>query len=141
MWGQTVQAFSDSNDEGRDAAFHGAWTNKGGETLSGSFTVQCKFTANEAQSLTASGVKQELLKAKELAKKGLCDNYILFSNAKLSGRSESAMRKLFLEIPGIKHFVSYGHEAISGIIAESTKLRMLVPRLYGLLITHKAIHE
>jgi len=132
IWGQVIQTFFDSNDGGRDGAFHGEWIGKNGESFSGSFTVQCKFTAKADTQTTLSSLSDELIKAERLAKKGLSDNYILFSNAKLTGLNEEKIRQAFENIPGIKCFSSYGCERISQIIHESPRLRMLVPRVYGL---------
>lgn len=132
IWGQVIQTFFDSQDGGRDGAFHGEWIGKQGESFSGSFTVQCKFTAKADAHTILSDLKDELTKAARLAEKGLSDNYILFSNAKLTGLNEEKIRQAFENIPGIKHFSLYGRERISQIIQESPRLRMLVPRVYGL---------
>jgi len=132
MWGQVVQAFFDSRDGGRDGAFHGSWKPVGGEVFQGSFTVQCKFTAKADRILQPSDLKDELAKARRLAARGLADNYILFTNAGVTGTTEEAIRELYEAIAGIKHFAAYGCDRISQIIRESPRLRMLVPRVYGL---------
>jgi energy-coupling factor transporter ATP-binding protein EcfA2 len=131
IWGQTVQAFSDTKDGGRDGAFHGSWKS-GSKILEGSFTVQCKFTAKKSSSLSISDLTDELKKAKRLAGRGLADNYFLFTNTILTGTSEELVREAFLKIENIKSFHIYGVERISQIINESPRLRMLVPRIYGL---------
>ena len=132
VWGQVVQSFSDSSDGGRDGAFHGTWRTGGGESYEGAFTVQCKFTAKPDKILKLSDVKDELTKAKRLAARGLADNYFLFTNARLKGTSDEKVRETFEAIPGIKRFAAFGSERISQIIRESSRLRMLVPRVYGL---------
>lgn len=132
IWGQTVQSFFDSHDGGRDVAFHGAWNSKQGESFHGAFTVQCKFTAKRDKTLTLSDLKDELAKAERLASRGLADNYILFTNARLTGVSEEKIKAAFEKTPGLKHFAAYGCERISQIIRNSPRLRMLVPRVYGL---------
>ena len=106
--------------------------NKDGEPLSGSFTVQCKFTAQADKLIKLSDLTEELEKARRLAEKGLSDNYILFSNSKLTGENEEKIREAFEGIPGVKHFKCYGRERITQIIREFSRLRMLVPRVYGL---------
>jgi hypothetical protein len=131
-YGQTVQSFFDSHDGGRDGAFHGTWEIKQGELLQGAFTVQCKFTGKQDKTITLLDLKDELAKAERLASRGLADNYILFTNARLTGVSEEKIKTAFEEISGIKHFAVYGCERISQIIRESARLRMLVPRVYGL---------
>ena len=98
IWGQVIQTFFDSQDGGRDGAFHGEWIRKDGESFSGSFTVQCKFTAKADTHTILSDLKDELTKAARLAEKGLSDNYILFSNAKLTGLNEEKIRQAFENI-------------------------------------------
>jgi len=131
LWGQTVQTFFDSNDGGRDGAFHGEWTSKDGAVYNGTFTVQCKFTLAPNKQLHLSDLKDELKKAQRLVQRKLADNYFLFTNARLTGTSEDIIRKAFLS-HGVKQFKAYGAEGITKIIRESSKLRMLVPRIYGL---------
>lgn len=132
VFGQTIQTFFDSNDGGRDGAFHGSWKPSPTETWTGSFTVQCKFTAKASKHWTPADFKGEIAKAAKLAKRGLADNYLLFTNSPLSGNTEAELRNCFIAVPGIKNFAAYGLERISGIIRESSRLRMLVPRVYGL---------
>ncbi len=132
VWGQVVQGFFDSHDGGRDGAFHGTWAQVNGESFHGAFTAQCKFTAKANKCLQISDLKDEFVKAKRLATRGLVDNYILFTNARLTGSTEEKIRQKFEAIPGIKRFAAYGCERISQIIRESPRLRMLVPRVYGL---------
>lgn len=132
VWGQPIQTFFDSNDGGRDGAFHGTWSPTPGAELAGSFTVQCKFTAAPGKHLALGDVSDELAKATRLANKGLADHYLLFTNAHLKGVVEEQLRAAFLGIPGIKNFQAYGGERISLMIRQSPKLRMLVPRVYGL---------
>ena len=132
VWGQEIQTFADSRDGGRDGAFHGEWVSEDGESLSGSFTVQCKFTVQADKRIKLSDLTDELEKAERLAKKGLSDNYILFTNSKLTGENEERIREAFENIPGVKRVKCYGRERITQIIRESSRLRMLVPRVYGL---------
>ncbi len=132
VWGQTVQSFFDSHDGGRDGAFYGRWISKDGEIFEGSFTAQCKFTAKADKQIQLSDLKDEFKKAKRLAERGLADNYFLFTNARLTGTTEVTIREAFLKIVGIKQFKVFGAERISLIIRESPRLRMLVPRVYGL---------
>jgi hypothetical protein len=132
VWGQVVQTFFDSRDGGRDGSFHGSWKPSGGESFQGSFTAQCKFTAKADTILKSSDLKDELAKAHRLASRGLADNYILFTNARLIGTTEEKIRTIYENIPGIKRFAAYGCERISQIIRETPRLRMLVPRVYGL---------
>lgn len=132
VWGQAVQSFFDSHDGGRDGAFNGCWTPTPGEVYQGSFTVQCKFTSKPSKTLRIGDLSDELEKARRLADRGLADNYFLFTNAQLTGITAEKVQRAFESIPGIRRFATYGAERISEFIRESPRLRMLVPRVYGL---------
>jgi len=129
IWRCPVQSFFDSNDGGRDGAFI-IRGNKTGQQLAA--TIQCKFTAKENTHIRVSTLTDEIEKAKNLASKGLAANYILFTNQLLTGKRDEELKSLFEKIPGIESFHAYGHEAITQIIRDSSRLRMLVPRVYGL---------
>ena len=130
--GQTVQGFVKSYDGGRDGAFYGTWSPQAGEAFQGAFTVQCKFSARADKTIGLSDLDDELTKAAKLAARGLADNYILFTNMRVTGVAEAAIRAAYEAIPGIKRFAAYGSDRISRFIRESPRLRMLVPRVYGL---------
>lgn len=132
VWGQSVQSFFDSHDGGRDGAFNGTWTPALGEMYQGAFTVQCKFTSKPSNALRTGDLCDELEKARRLAARGLADNYFLFTNAQLTGTTAEKLQVAFESIPGIRRFATYGAERISEFIRESPRLRMLVPRVYGL---------
>ncbi len=132
LWGQTIQTFFDSHDGGRDGAFNGEWVTDKSESYSGTFTVQCKFTANPNETIKLSQLAGELEKAERLANKGLANNYFLFTNAKLTGSNDEKIRDKFESIPEIQKCVVYGGDRISQMIRDSKHLRMLVPRVYGL---------
>ncbi|HEY8126393.1 MAG TPA: hypothetical protein VIF88_13355 [Methylocystis sp.] len=143
VWGQVVQGFFDSHDGGRDGAFYGTWIPKAGEALEGSFAAQCKFSQKPNRTLKLSDLRDELSKAARLADRGLADNYILFTNMQLTGNSDGSIRAAFERIQGIKQCVIFGCERISQFIQESPRLRMLVPRVYGLgdlgqILDHRA---
>jgi hypothetical protein len=130
--GQTVQIFLPSQDGGRDGAFTGAWSANHCGGIDGSFTVQCKFTSKKGNTLTPSELSDELKKAQRLAKRKLAANYILMTNYGLSGKADENIREAFLRIKGIHCFLLFGSEWITLKIRENPRLRMLVPRVYGL---------
>lgn len=132
IWGQTIQTFFDSQDGGRDGAFNGEWQSNQGESYSGTFTVQCKFTSDANSVIKLSGLTDEIKKAERLAQRGLATNYFLLTNAKLTGVNDEAIRSKFESISKLSRCVVFGRERISQIIRESKRLRMLVPRVYGL---------
>ena len=129
--GQTVESFLDSVDGGRDGAFTGTWKRTGQDDLSGPFVIQCKFTSRINHALRKSDLSDEFEKAKKLVGLGLCDSYVLMTNAGLSGVGAGKIEALFKGV-GVKHVVMFGSTWISQQISENKRLRMLVPRMYGL---------
>ncbi|MBU2462622.1 MAG: restriction endonuclease, partial [Candidatus Edwardsbacteria bacterium] len=143
--GQTVENFLPSGDGGRDGAFFGKWDNIS-NGVEGSFVVQCKHTSIAGKTITLSMLSEEINKAENLASKKLADNYILLTNCALTGKSEEKIRKAFLNISGIKWLGIYDNTWITSQIKESSKLRMLVPRVYGLgdlsqILDHRAYNQ
>lgn len=129
--GQTVQSFLDTKDGGRDGAFQGRWAPSAGDVREGVFVVQCKHTVKPGVNLRLRDLDDELVKAQKLADAGECDIYVLITNAGLSGVLERSIREAF-QAKGIKHVVVFGATWMNQTIAESSRLRRLVPRLYGL---------
>ena len=129
--GQTVQSFLDSNDAGRDGAFVGYWTPVLGQHLSGKFVIQCKFSSKASYLLSKSDITDEIPKVRKLVTDGLCDVYILMTNAGVSGKQEAKIRSELIDA-GVRHVLIYGSTWIEDQIKGSTRLRMLVPRVYGL---------
>jgi len=129
--GQTVQSFLDSNDGGRDGAFAGSWITESSDQLSGKFVIQCKFTSRAGYNLTKSDMTNEISKVRKLVAEGVCDVYVLMTNAGVSGTQEVSIRSDLVGA-GAKHVLIYGSTWIEDQIKESTRLRMLVPRVYGL---------
>ena len=129
--GQTVESFLDSRDGGRDGAFVGVWSVLGREDLFGHFVIQCKFTSRADYVLKESDLSEEIGKAERLVAKGLCDSYVLMTNAGLSGGLAEKIEGR-LKTVGVKHVRSYGSTWVNQQILENKRLRMLVPRVYGL---------
>ncbi len=129
--GQTVESFLDSSDAGKDGAFAGTWNSVKGESLSGRFVIQCKFTSKRDKTLGKSDIADEVEKARQLVKAGRCDSYILMTNAGVSGATTESLEDLF-KAAGVEHFRSFGSTWICQQIKENKRLRMLVPRIYGL---------
>ena len=137
--------FSEGPDGGRDGAYYGNWTPQEGQNLSGSFTVQCKHTGKSGKSLPDYVINKEVPKIKRLASEELADNYFFITNYTLSAEREQKAQKLFIKCgAGSAHI--FGANWINAIIAENSKLRRLVPRLYGLgdltqIVTHQAYRQ
>jgi hypothetical protein len=129
--GQTVESFLNSYDGGRDGAFTGTWRTVGQEDLSGHFVIQCKFTSRANYNLTESDLSDEFDKARKLVDKGICDSYVLMTNAGLSGDLETKIDHRLKSV-GVKHVRIHGSDWINQQILENKRLRTLVPRVYGL---------
>ncbi|MGW8304704.1 MAG: nSTAND3 domain-containing NTPase [Achromobacter pulmonis] len=129
--GQTVQSFLDSNDAGRDGAFAGSWTPSPKQHFSGNFVIQCKFSSKAGSLLTKSSITDEIPKVRKLVSEGLCDVYILMTNAGVSAKQEAQI-KAALSGTGVKNVLICGSTWIEDQIRENSRLRMLVPRVYGL---------
>ncbi|MCS0591345.1 hypothetical protein ACFQ09_11455 [Massilia norwichensis] len=129
--GQTVQSFLDSNDAGRDGAFAGHWAPAPGQHICGNFVIQCKFSGKAGHLLSSSDIADELPKVRRLVAAGLCDVYVLMSNAGVSGKREATIKSALIGA-GAKHVLIFGQTWMEDQIRENTRLRMLVPRLYGL---------
>lgn len=129
--GQTVQSFLDSNDAGRDGAFTGTWKPTPGQLLTGNFVIQCKFSSKAGYLLKKSDITDELPKVRKLVDDGLCDVYVLMTNAGVSGKQEAQIKSTLIDA-GVQHVLICGSTWIEDQIRDNTRLRMLVPRVYGL---------
>ncbi|QUD89555.1 nSTAND3 domain-containing NTPase [Phenylobacterium montanum] len=124
-----VQSFLGSNDGGRDGAFLGRWDAAG--PLAGKSTIQCKFLGKPGANLTLADLKDELPKAQKLAADGLADDYIVMTNAGVSGDADNQICKAF-ESVGVKQCRTFDGGWIVKQLIENPRLRMLVPRVYGI---------
>ena len=129
--GQTVQVFPPGNDGGRDGAFRGTWTPDGQSAISGSFAVQCKHSSRTSHSITSSSLGDELAKAKELVRQSLADNYIVMTNSSMTATQQEQASQAFQKI-GVKNFLLHDRHWINHRIIANQRLRLLVPRVYGL---------
>ena len=133
VWGQSVQPFADSRDAGRDGAFYGIWSGTSGsaDVPDGPVVIQCKFLSRRDKTLSLSGVDEELAKVEHLVSQGLCHSYVLMTNARVTGNSEQAIRQAIAE-RGVRFPLVLGGQWLNQTIAGSQRLRMFVPRVYGL---------
>ena len=124
-----VQTFLGSNDGGRDGAFLGTWTGDDGQPVKS--TIQCKFMGKLGANLTLANLKSELPKAQLLAKDGLAEDYAILTNAGVSGEADKEICAAF-EAVGVKRCQVFGGSWIEQQLEQSVRLRMLVPRIYGI---------
>jgi hypothetical protein len=127
--GRPVQSFLGSNDGGRDGAFVGTWEDPEGAALKS--TIQCKFIGKPGATLTLTGLKNELSKAAKLAQQGLARDYVILTNAGVSGDADQQICAAF-EAVGVTKCRVFGGSWMIQQLAESPRLRMLVPRVYGI---------
>lgn len=128
---QSVVSFLDNRDGGRDGAFSGTWSPTPSADLEGQFVIQCKHTSLAGTKISKSDLEDELEKVGRLVRAGRCDSYVLMTNAGLTGESEKAIAAALAE-EGVRHSVILGSTWLNRTIVESSRLRRLVPRLYGL---------
>lgn len=133
VWNESAQPFADTGDAGRDGAFYGSWKNSSTapDLPEAPYVLQCKFMANRDNTLTLSGIEQELVKIRKLVSDGLCGSYILMTNARVTGASEARIRKAILA-QGATDALVLGGQWVNQTIALNQRLRMFVPRVYGL---------
>lgn len=137
--GQAFHAFADSNDAGRDGAFHGAWAVPGdiphpvlATVAAGGATVaQCKFSGQPTGTLTPSMLADEVSKIERLHQQGMCDAYLLLTNLRVSGRTEAWVAERCADV-GIKASLVLDGRWICQQIESRPELRRYVPRVYGL---------
>ena len=125
-----VQAFLPSKDGGRDGAFIGTWLGSS-DIASSKSTIQCKFTSKPAANLSLSSTKEEISKIPRLSRQGLADDYILMTNFGVSAEAEMSFTKQVIDA-GAKQCRIFGRDWITNEIRSRPRLRMMVPRLYGL---------
>ena len=129
--GQTVEAFLNSHDGGRDGAFTGEWKVNGKEDLCGPFVIQCKFIGRVNHTLKPSDLSDEFDKAQKLVERGRCRSYLLMTNVGVSGVQNLEIIERF-EAVGVEKVKIFGSTWINQLIRDNIRLRKLVPRVYGL---------
>lgn len=125
-----VQSFLHSRDGGRDAAFLGVWSGDANLAARKS-TIQCKFLGKPGAILSLAQLKPELAKVAALAKAGLAHDYIVMTNAGVSGQEEAQIAKAF-EAAGAKVCQVFDGGWIEHQLRSRATLRMMAPRVYGI---------
>lgn len=123
--GIASSTFSEGTDGGRDSRFHGT-AQKFPSTVnpwSGLFIIQAKHTSNDNASCSDADFSsnsnknsilvKEIEKLKELLKTEEFDNYILFTNRKLSGETNTTIIQWLQKELGIKNVSIKGKEDIT----------------------------
>lgn len=122
--GLPVEIYREAHDDGQDAVFLSAKDAK-------PTTVQCKFSSVAGRSLKPSDLTVEEQHVKQLTREGLADRYILMTNMSVRAATAQAIRARLNEL-GVKRPHIFGKEYLTRVIRNSSKLRALVPFVYGL---------
>ena len=123
-----IQVFSKTHDKGVDGIFDGTIDDKDAKVRS---IIQCKHTSKPSENLKYSSIKNELPKVKKLIENHSIGDYFLVINKNVSVDTNLKIENEFNQI-GIQKCKILGNESLNRHIQESPRLRMMVPRLYGL---------
>lgn len=122
-----VAIYREAQDGGQDAVFQFKKMNQS----TGTGTVQCKFTSDSKKRLKTGDLRGEKNTVKELVAKGEADTYYFITNmgvdAPVAVDIKQELKALGVQTPEV-----FGREWISQKIRENSRLRALVPRIYGL---------
>src|SRR6185437_2221099 len=116
--GQELEVYTDTNDVGQDGAFAGqAIPVSIGQLrgVHGAVVAQMKHTAKSGARLKMADVGDELEKVERLVSRGLCDSYILLTNASVTGNIASNV-KVALRARGVSLPIVLGGEWLSQTI-------------------------
>ncbi len=127
--GAGVQPFSSGKDGGRDARFQGTARNFPNETapLSGTFVVQAKHTQHPfarfsdsdfSSDADSSTLTEEIKRLKKLVAANELDHYLLFSNRRLAGPADEAIRKRIIEETKISSAEFFGIERMERLFKQ-----------------------
>lgn len=122
-----VEVFREAHDDGQDAVLNSK--SIGGRDQP--TTVQCKFSAVAGRTLKPSDLAIEEEHIALLLEKGMADRYILMTSMSVSAPVAVKIRKRLREL-GVARSHVLGKEFLTRVIRSSSKLRALVPLVYGL---------
>lgn len=124
--GRTVSIFREAQDGGQDAVFllHA-------DTGVQEATIQCKFSGKSDKRLKLSDITSELANVKELVDQGRAYGYYFLTSMGVDAPVAAEIRDKLRELGVQKPHVG-GREWITEQIKSSSRLRALVPRVYGL---------
>lgn len=117
--GTGVISFAKGKDGGRDGRFTGTANNfpSGNENWKGKFIIQAKHSSSPISSCSDSGFKKtidnEIESIKKLKSSGDVDNYLLFTNRKLTGIIGEGLRQKIITETGVNNVEIIGIETIN----------------------------
>lgn len=125
---RTVSVYREAQDGGQDAVF--LLPPVGGE-IAKTATVQCKFTSDPNRHLRLSDLTQEKQSIIDLVSSGQAHSYYFITNMSVDAPVAADIRSLLTSLGVVEPHV-FGRERITMEIRNSSRLRALVPRVYGL---------
>jgi len=140
--------FSKGPDGGRDGRFTGTANNYPSKQSpwSGKFIIQAKHTSNPIASCSdkdfygnkSSVVLTEIKRVKKLRDNGEVDNYLIFTNRKLSGDADQKIRSCIQREADVDNVALIGIETLQRMIANYKEVRRIfhLDQLRGPLIFH-----
>jgi len=137
-----VEIYREANDGGQDAVFLIPSKLEGTAPVG---TVQCKHTSKRNAALKFSDITPELENVKSLVENGQASSYIFITNKSIDAKVAVDIRNKLMEL-GVKEPQIFGQEKLVQIIRSSSRLRALVPQVYGLgdlsiIIDERAIEQ
>lgn len=123
-----IEVYRPSADGGRDACFV---TRPELPDAGRHVAIQVKHSNDRYGALKLSSLRSEQSNIEELVKAGLADGYVVVSNRSLSGDDAGSISMWLLSL-GVKQPYVFGKEALNMRLRASSRLRALVPRVYGL---------
>jgi len=126
---QTVSIYREARDGGQDAVF--LVRSQDGAAPSSTGTVQCKFSTDPRRRLLVSDLTEEKKSVAELVAAGQAHTYYFMTNMGIDAPVAAGLRQDLFEL-GVREPHVLGREWITQKIRESSRLRALVPRIYGL---------
>lgn len=124
--GRTVSIYREAQDGGQDAVFL-LPAGKGVQEA----TIQCKFSGKSDRRLKLSDITVELANVKELVEQGRAHTYYFLTSMGVDAPVAAEIRDQLREL-GVQEPYVEGREWITAQIKNSSRLRALVPRVYGL---------
>jgi hypothetical protein len=123
-----VTIHHESKDGGQDAIFLISGTES---DASQTGTVQVKYSSDPHRSLKLSDLTPEIEKLKELIDAGQAETYIFVTNMSVAAPDAKIVREKLIEL-GVKRPDVWGKQQITLTIKSSSRLRALIPQVYGL---------
>lgn len=123
-----VEVYREAQDGGQDAVFLSRAKKHATRRPA---TIQCKFTSKAAARLKLSDLRLEEANIATLTAEGMADTYVLMTNMGVDAPIAAKLKKRLREL-GVRHPHVLGKEFLTRAIRASSRLRALVPRIYGL---------